>query len=79
MGLIPNPAQWVKDPALPKPLLRLQLWLRSEPWPGNSICHGAAKIENLKNHFKKLEVLGIDLDGKDRLNFFAKQMLTHRC
>ena len=25
--------------------LRLQLWLRSDPWPGNSICLGAAKKE----------------------------------
>ena len=30
------PAQWVKD-------LVLQLWFESDPWPGNSMCHGAAK------------------------------------
>ena len=42
---IPGPAQWVKDPALPQLWLRLQLWLRSDPWPGNSICLRAAKSE----------------------------------
>ena len=36
-GLNPNPALWVKDPALP------QLWLRSDLWPRNSIFLGAAK------------------------------------
>ena len=43
---IPGPAQWVKDPALLQPWCRLQLWLGSDPWPGNSICHRAAKKEN---------------------------------
>ena len=28
-GLIPSPAQWVKD------LVLLQLWLEFDPWPGN--------------------------------------------
>ena len=42
-GLIPHPAQWVKNLALPQLWLRLQLWLRSDPWPKNSICHGVAK------------------------------------
>ena len=40
-GSIPGPAQWAKDLEL------LQLWcrlqLRFSPWPGNSICLGAAK------------------------------------
>ena len=35
-------AQWVKDPAM------LQLQLGSDPWPGNSICPGAAKNEKKK-------------------------------
>ena len=34
-GLIRRLAQWIKDLALPQLLLRLQLWLRSDPWPGN--------------------------------------------
>ena len=42
-GSILDPAQRVKDPALPQLWLRLQLRLRSDPWPGNSICCGAAK------------------------------------
>ena len=37
-SLIPGPEQWVKDPALPQQWLRLQLWLRSDPWTGNSMC-----------------------------------------
>ena len=40
---IPGPAQWVKDPALPQLWHRWQLYLRSDPWRRNSICHGAAK------------------------------------
>ena len=41
-GSITYLAQWVKDLALPKSQCRLRLWLRSDPWPRNSICHGAA-------------------------------------
>ena len=44
-GSIPVPAQWVKDPALPQLQCRWQLWLGSDPWPGNSICCGVAKKE----------------------------------
>ena len=36
---IPGLAQWVKDPA------SLQLQLRSDPWPRNSICCSLAKKE----------------------------------
>ena len=42
-GSIPGPAQWVKDPAFLQLQHRLQLQLGSDPWPGSSICHGAAK------------------------------------
>ena len=42
-GSIPSPAQWVKDLVLPQLWYRLQLWLRSDPWPGNSIGRKAAK------------------------------------
>ena len=44
-GSIPGLAQWVKDPILMQLQLRLRLWLISDPWPGSSICHGAAKNE----------------------------------
>ena len=30
-------AQWVKDPTMSQLWRGLQLWLRSDPWPGNSI------------------------------------------
>ena len=44
-GSIPGLAQWVKDLALLQLQLRLKLWLRSDPWPRNSICHKGAKKE----------------------------------
>ena len=51
VGSIPGPAWRVKDPAL-LVLLQLQhksqLWLRCDPWPWNSICHGAAKKKKKK-------------------------------
>ena len=40
---IPGPAQGVKDPALLQLLYRLQLQLRHDAWPGNSICCRVAK------------------------------------
>ena len=39
----PGQEQWVKDPVLLQLQLRLQLCLRSDPWPGNSTCHRTAK------------------------------------
>ena len=44
-GLIPSPAQWVKDPGLSQLWLRLQLQLRSDPWPGSATCFMVAKKE----------------------------------
>ena len=52
--LVPGPAQWVKDPALPKHWLRSQLRLGSDLWPGNSICHRVAKKWGIKRDFRKL-------------------------
>ena len=46
-GSVPSQAQWVKD------LVLRQLRLASEPWPGNSICHGVDKIEKKKKKKKK--------------------------
>ena len=50
-GLIPSLVQWVKDPKLPQRQCRSHLQLRSDPWPRNSICYGAAmkKMRKLKN------------------------------
>ena len=49
-GSVPGPAQWVKDLASLQLQLQLRshLWLGSDPWPGNSIYHGAAKNHNKK-------------------------------
>ena len=38
----------VKDPALLRLQHKLRLLLRSDPWPGISICHGAAKEKRKK-------------------------------
>ena len=43
---------WVKDPAFPMLGLRSQLWLKSDPWPRNSIRCGAAK----KRKKKKIKI-----------------------
>ena len=42
---VQSPAQHsgLLDPAVPWLWLRSQLWLGSDPWPRNSICHRAAK------------------------------------
>ena len=49
-GSIPDPAQWAKDPALPQLRLSLQLWLGSDPWPGNPMCNRAVRKEKRKNN-----------------------------
>jgi len=53
-GLIPGPAQWVKDPMLPYQQHRSQLWLGSDPWPRNSIClqDSEKRNETKKANFK---------------------------
>ena len=48
----------LKDLALPQLWHRLHLWLGSDPWPRNSICHGVAKeekkdIENVLKYNEK--------------------------
>ena len=58
-GLIPSLAQLVKDLVLLQLCYRSQLRLRSDPWPRNSICLGAAKKdkggkERRKEERKKL-------------------------
>ena len=51
-GLIPCPAQWVKDLALPQLQLWSHLWLKSDPWPWNSVCWGADQKKNFKSTLK---------------------------
>ena len=54
-GLIPGPAQWVKDPMLPYQQHRSQLWLGSDPWPRNSIrLQGSQKRKKKKKNEKKV-------------------------
>ena len=60
-GSIPSPAQWVKDLALPHQQLRLQLRLRSDPLPGNSICCGRPKKKKKKMEEKKNKSPSISL------------------
>ena len=55
-GSIPSLAQWVTDPVLP------QLWLRSDPWPGNSVCLGTAKKKKKKKKKKHSVCLRVTLN-----------------
>ena len=50
VDLIPCPAQWVRDLALPQLQLRRWLKLGSDPWPRSAIFHRVAKNEKNKNH-----------------------------
>jgi len=43
IGLIPSPAQWVKDPALLWLWHRSKLWLGPDLWPRSSTCSRVAK------------------------------------
>ena len=43
-GLIARLVQWVKGSHEPQMQCRSQLWLRSDPWPRNSICRRVTKI-----------------------------------
>ena len=53
--LIPSPAKWVEDPALPQLWLRLQLWLISDPWPRTPYAAGWPKKRKKKGEKKKKE------------------------
>ena len=60
-GSIPGSlARWVKDPALLQLQLHLQVQLRSDPWPGNSICQGAAKKEKTRSKIKHVRRITSD-------------------
>ena len=71
---VPSPglAQWAKDLALPELRLQLrsQLQLGSDPWPGNSICHGAAKKEKKKKEYysKKTQVTCLSSQNQDKIH-----------
>ena len=50
-------AQWVKGLVLPQLQLRSQLQLGSDSWPGNSICHGAAKKKKRLYNFSDCNII----------------------
>ena len=54
-GSIPDPAQWVKDLALPQLWLRLRLWLKSDliPGPRAPYAEGQQKTKNQKPNKQK--------------------------
>ena len=45
----------LKDLALPQLRYTSQWWLRSDPWPGNSICHREANKEKIDGNTIKLD------------------------
>ena len=49
------PHNELKDPALPQH--RLQLWLGSDPWPVNSICHRATPKKKKKKKKKSTKTI----------------------
>ena len=56
MGSAPSLEPWdagLKDPVLPQLWRRLKVRLRSDLWPGNSMCHREAKKEEKKRKEKK--------------------------
>ena len=55
----PAPHGGVKDPVLFQLRCRSHLWLRSDPWPRNSLCCGAAKKRREKNVEVKHEKLSV--------------------
>ena len=52
---VQSPAQpsGLKNLVLPQLWHRLKLWLRSDSWPRNSICHGEARTKKKKKKRKK--------------------------
>ena len=52
-GLIPSPAQWVKDLVLLKPWLRSHVQHGYDPCDGNSICRGGSQKKKKKK--KRIE------------------------
>ena len=59
-GSILSLAQWVKDPMLTQLRPGSQLRFGSDPWPGNSICHGEAKKEKKENWNPRVLLVGIE-------------------
>ena len=62
VGLMPGPAQWVKDPLLPQRHHRSKLWPKSDPWPGNSIHRVAKKKKEV--HYKIVQIWNCQEDIK---------------
>ena len=63
-GLIPGLAQWAED--LELLWLRSQLLLKSDPWPGKSICFGDDKKKK-----KCLQIINAGEGAEKREPFFT--------
>ena len=82
---IPSLAQWVKVLVLPQLWLKSQLRLRYDPWPRNSICHGAAKKKKPEERKNKLilfllnyEILEEEYKNNTLKNHIPTQNKIHR-
>ena len=63
-GVIPGPAQWVKDPTLLQLWLRLWLWLRSDPWPWNSMsCAGQKEKSHINKKYRVQFTAVVNISG----------------
>ena len=76
-GSVPDPAQWVKDLVLQQLWLKLQLSLKSDPWPRNSICLKMAKKEkkNVYWYFSTHSIWGYDfvtLTAEEKMGWSSK-------
>ena len=53
---IPSLAQWVRLLVMLQQWLRSCLQLKSDPWPGNTICHRVAKKKKKKSSISDREI-----------------------
>ena len=70
----PGLEQWGKRSSIAAAAAMAQLWLRSYPWPRNSICGGAAKKGNQKTTVRNIRVVSFSfIQGSYLLRTLARE------